>query len=302
MKALITGAGGFVGPHLHTHLVDCGDTVVTSDRVGTDGIDITDREAVHELLARHRPDVVYHLAAVTHVNESWREPNRVLRINVEGTANVLDACIAAGVSRVLVVGSAEEYGKVDAADLPLREDSPLRPTTPYGASKVAASFFALQAYLGRGARDHPRAILRSHRARAIGSLPDSRARPPSRASRAFGLRRDRRRRTRPCARHRRRPRLRARVPPARHGGSARCGLQRVHRSWARGAGDRRQARRDVDAPTALRRRIRISSGPSRWPDSSVTTPDCAPRRAGNRSTRSTGPSPTSSPRPAPPRW
>jgi GDP-4-dehydro-6-deoxy-D-mannose reductase len=64
--------------------------------------------------------------------------------------NVLLACEAAGVDRVLNVGSAEEYGKVDPADLPLTELAPLRPVTPYGVSKVAADYLALQAFLGRG--------------------------------------------------------------------------------------------------------------------------------------------------------
>ena len=73
----------------------------------------------------------------------------VLRVNVEGTANVLDAARAAD-GRVIVVGSAEEYGRVDERDLPLREDAPLRPSTPYGVSKIAASFLALQAHLAYG--------------------------------------------------------------------------------------------------------------------------------------------------------
>ena len=70
------------------------------------------------------------------------------RINAEGTLNVLSACGAAGVDRVLVVGSADEYGAVRPEDLPLTEDAPLRPLTPYGASKVAAEYLALQAFLG----------------------------------------------------------------------------------------------------------------------------------------------------------
>jgi GDP-4-dehydro-6-deoxy-D-mannose reductase len=150
MKALVTGAGGFVGSHLVAHLDESGDDVVACDRGRRGGFDVTDRGGVHRVIAEHAPDVVYHLAALTHVGESWTDPVRFVRVNVEGTVNVLDACRAAGVARVVFVGSAEEYGLVREEDLPLREDVPLRPSTPYGASKVAASQFALQAYLGAG--------------------------------------------------------------------------------------------------------------------------------------------------------
>ena len=150
MKALITGGSGFVGKYLAAQCGRDGDDIVSIDRSGPDPIDITDREAVHDSLARHRPEVVYHLAALSHVGESWKDPTLALRVNVEGAANVLDAARAAGVGRVIVVGSAEEYGRVDEHDLPLREDAPLRPSTPYGVSKIAASFLGLQAHLAYG--------------------------------------------------------------------------------------------------------------------------------------------------------
>ena len=150
MKALITGGSGFVGKYLAAECSAAGDDVVSIDRSGDDPLDITDRDAIHDALARHRPEVVYHLAALSHVGESWDDPTRVLRVNVEGTANVLDGARAAEVRRVVVVGSAEEYGRVDERDLPLREDAPLRPTSPYGVSKIAASFLALQAHLAYG--------------------------------------------------------------------------------------------------------------------------------------------------------
>jgi GDP-4-dehydro-6-deoxy-D-mannose reductase len=150
VRALVTGARGFVGTHLCTHLREEGDEVVACDRRGDDGFDVVDAEATRAALARHRPDVVYHLAAFAHVGASWEAPGACLRVNAEGTANVLAAARACGVARVLVVGSAEEYGAVAPSDLPLTEDTPLRPTTPYGASKVAASFVALQAQLAGG--------------------------------------------------------------------------------------------------------------------------------------------------------
>jgi len=146
VKAVVTGAGGFVGEALLEHLRAAGDEIVGLDHA--DGPDITDAPAVREVIGRHRPDAVYHLAAVTHIGASWEAPLEVFRINAEGTLNVLSACGAAGVDRVLVVGSADEYGAVRPEDLPLTEDAPLRPLTPYGASKVAAEYLALQAFLG----------------------------------------------------------------------------------------------------------------------------------------------------------
>jgi GDP-4-dehydro-6-deoxy-D-mannose reductase len=146
MKALITGASGFVGPYLVRHCTERGDDVVVpGDEI--DGFDVVDRAAVQRTFAEVRPEVVYHLAAWSHVGGSWGDPTTVLRINVEGTANVLDAARASGVRRVLVVGSSEEYGRVDTS-APIREDAPLRPLTPYGASKVGAAALALQAWLG----------------------------------------------------------------------------------------------------------------------------------------------------------
>jgi len=146
VKALITGAGGFVGGYLRDHLEAEGDEVVGLDTE----VDITDGEAIRQAILGIAPDAVYHLAAASNVGSSWTAPVEVLRINAEGTLNVLLACEAAKVARVLNVGSAEEYGKVDPADLPLTELAPLRPVTPYGVSKVAADFLALQAFLGRG--------------------------------------------------------------------------------------------------------------------------------------------------------
>lgn len=146
MRALVTGARGFVGPYLTAHLESSGDEVVG---LGPD-VDITDGGAIRSAVGAARPDAVYHLAAASHVGTSWAAPVEVLRINAEGTLNVLLAAEAAGASRVVVVGSAEEYGIVEPSALPLTETAPLRPVTPYGASKVAAEVVGLQAFLGRG--------------------------------------------------------------------------------------------------------------------------------------------------------
>jgi GDP-4-dehydro-6-deoxy-D-mannose reductase len=146
VRALITGAAGFVGGYLAEHLRESGDDVVGLDPE----IDIRDGEALRATVADIRPDAVYHLAAASHVGDSWSAPVEVLRVNAEGTLHLLLACEAADVGRVLVVGSAEEYGKVTPEQVPITEDEPLRPVSPYGASKAAAEHLTLQAFLGRG--------------------------------------------------------------------------------------------------------------------------------------------------------
>ncbi len=150
MKATVTGARGFVGPHLVDHLEACGDDVVSLDRHGPDSFDVTNADQVRSRLSEARPEVVYHLAALSHVGESWKSPAASFRVNAEGTLNILRTCTEIGVRRVIVVLSSEEYGRVEEADLPLTESSPLRPVTPYGAGKAAADFLALQSFLGDG--------------------------------------------------------------------------------------------------------------------------------------------------------
>jgi GDP-4-dehydro-6-deoxy-D-mannose reductase len=147
MRATVTGAGGFVGPHLVEHLRASGDDVVEMDLLGPVVIDVTDADSVLECITEARPEVVYHLAALSHVGESWSSPGKSFRVNAEGTLHVLRACLEAKVPRVVVILSSEVYGTADPADLPLRETAPLRPVTPYGASKTAADFLALQSFL-----------------------------------------------------------------------------------------------------------------------------------------------------------
>jgi GDP-4-dehydro-6-deoxy-D-mannose reductase len=150
MRAAVTGSSGFVGSHLIPYLRSHGDEVVTIDRSGTPPVDVTDAAEVRDVVRAARPDAVYHLAALSHVGRSWDAPETVFRVNAIGALNVLRACADAGVERVLVAGSADEYGAVGPDDLPLTEEAPIRPVTPYGASKAAADVLALQAFLGDG--------------------------------------------------------------------------------------------------------------------------------------------------------
>jgi len=137
-----------VGRHLLAHLEACGDEVVGVDR--HDGPDLLDPPALVRFVGDLRPEAVYHLAGWSDVGASWHEPLDAFRANADGTLNLLQACVRAEVPRVLSVSSADVYGKVALADLPLTEGADLRPVTPYAASKVAADYLGLQAFLGYG--------------------------------------------------------------------------------------------------------------------------------------------------------
>lgn len=147
MRALVTGADGFVGRHLLAHLEASGDTVVGIDRAT--GPDLLDAEGVAAAVADAAPQAVYHLGGWSDVGASWEHPRQALRVNAEGTLNVLAA--SRGIARrVLVVSSADVYGRVTPDELPLTEAAPFRPVTPYAASKVAADELGHQAWLGYG--------------------------------------------------------------------------------------------------------------------------------------------------------
>jgi GDP-4-dehydro-6-deoxy-D-mannose reductase len=147
MRVLVTGAGGFVGRHLARHLAEEGGRVAGTywpeplELPGVDlhEADVRDPEAVVRVLDRVRPDVVIHLAGLSHVGDSWKRPGCYFRVNVTGTENVLRA---AGDARVILASSADVYGAVPEDEQPIAEDRPLDPGTPYGVTKAAAERLA----------------------------------------------------------------------------------------------------------------------------------------------------------------
>jgi GDP-4-dehydro-6-deoxy-D-mannose reductase len=149
MRALVTGSKGFVAHHLIAHLLDSGDEVHGIDR----DVDVTDEVAVREVFEAYRPDVTYHLAALTHVGESWDHANEFTRVNVVGTHRVLDAAFnAVPSSTTVVVSTSEVYGIVSEEDQPLRETFRVAPANPYSSSKVEAEHVAHDAMRLRGQR------------------------------------------------------------------------------------------------------------------------------------------------------
>jgi len=140
-----------------------------------DELDVLEGPALAKAVDAARPDALYHLAGFAHVGQSWERPAEVFRVNAEGTLNVLEAarqCGGAGRSqppRVVVISSSEVYGRVSADDLPLSEDAPVRPVSPYAASKAAAEVLAVQAWLGRGV---PCVVARPFNHTGPGQSPD----------------------------------------------------------------------------------------------------------------------------------
>lgn len=160
-RVLVTGAVGFVGRHLVEYLQSYSDLEVIgtgrrapeadgSLRIEHVRADLTVLEQVETLVRVARPDFVVHLAAQPSVAESWRDPVGTITNNLVAQQNLLQCLVAAAPeARVLVVGSSEEYGLVHPEDLPVDEETPLRPDNPYAVSKIAQDYLGLQFFLGR---------------------------------------------------------------------------------------------------------------------------------------------------------
>lgn len=138
-----------MGRHLEAHLRSCDDVVTSADRE----CDVTSRESVVRFLDAAQPDVIYHLAALTHVGDSWGNPTEYTRVNVLGTKILLDAAReVVPRATVIFVSTADVYGVVNEEDLPVRETFRTAPVNPYSSSKLEAELFARDAAREAGQR------------------------------------------------------------------------------------------------------------------------------------------------------
>lgn len=158
MRLLITGINGFVGGHLADYLLHTGgDDIWGLARSSTLAwphlhghvqfvqADLLAPAQVSQALAQVRPDVIFHLASQTFIPESFRDPAATLSTNIFAQLHLFLATIEHRLtSRMLVVTSNEVYGRVPPAGMPINEDTPLRPATPYGVSKAAQDLLASQ--------------------------------------------------------------------------------------------------------------------------------------------------------------
>ena len=166
-RALITGITGFAGSHLAEYLLAHQPDVEVwgiyrwrsrmeniegvRSRVKLVECDLRDSTSVHLALSQSRPDYVFHLAAQSFVPSSWRAPNETMVTNVVGQTNLFEGIRALGLDPVIQIAcSSEEYGLVHPDEVPIREDNPLRPLSPYAVSKVAQDMMGYQYFQSYG--------------------------------------------------------------------------------------------------------------------------------------------------------
>lgn len=165
MKVLITGAAGFIGSNL-VHLIRkerpswsltaldaltyAGnlknlEPLLSQEQIGFAHVDINDSVAIDQLLSAEKFDLVFHLAAESHVDRSIHSAAEFIKTNVLGTENLLAAARASGVARFVHISTDEVYGSLGATGL-FTEETNLDPTSPYAASKAASDLVALAYY------------------------------------------------------------------------------------------------------------------------------------------------------------
>jgi GDP-4-dehydro-6-deoxy-D-mannose reductase len=185
LRVLVTGAQGFVGGRLVPRLVAAGHTPIGVDRE----VDVGDPGAIAGTVRSAAPDAVIHLAALSFVPDSFRDPLANFRVNFLGVRHLLDAAAAhAPGSRVVVVSTGNVYGVATPPAAPFDESAPLRPGSPYARAKAAADLLA-RGYARRGldvvrvrpfnhtGRGRPESFVESSLAKQIVEIALGRRRP-----------------------------------------------------------------------------------------------------------------------------
>jgi len=166
-KILITGITGFVGSHLGEYILDLNENHeiygLCRWRSPRDNIaniynkiklldaDLSDLSALIRHMKVIKPDYIFHLAAQSYVLTSFNAPIHTIWSNVIGTINVLEAVRITEIDPIIhICSSSEVYGQVTKKDVPITEDCPLRPASPYAVSKVGEDMVGLQYWLSHG--------------------------------------------------------------------------------------------------------------------------------------------------------
>ena len=165
MRALITGINGFAGGHLAELLLDSrwqvSGVAFTSvlrlpslrGRVQLLRGNLLEQEAARTAVAASAPDVIFHLAAQAHVPTAFSDPAATITNNLLAQLQLFEALRALRLDPLIVVAcTSDEYGTVRPEEIPVDEETPLRPNNPYALSKVAQDMLALQYFLAHGTR------------------------------------------------------------------------------------------------------------------------------------------------------
>lgn len=144
MKALIIGSAGFAGGYLIKELTDSGYEVhathLPSESIQPECfrhmLDVLNKDDVKKLIGKINPDIIYHLAAQSSVAVSWKKPQLTAEINIIGSINVIEAL--PDNTRLILIGSGEEYGFISENSCPIKETERLNPANIYAVSKVCA--------------------------------------------------------------------------------------------------------------------------------------------------------------------
>ena len=152
-KILITGITGFVGSHLADSALTKGHTVYglkrwnlsrmrnvrhIIDKINWIDCDLTDSVSTTKAIKQSNPDKIFHLAAESFVSPSWDHPTHYMDVNYKGTVNLFEGIRTLEINpRVLIPGSGEEYGSVSENELPITENTNLKPVNPYAVTKIA---------------------------------------------------------------------------------------------------------------------------------------------------------------------
>lgn len=158
-KAFITGITGFAGSHLAEYLLSLNEYEVTGTHISDDvrnvenikdkiklyKVDLMDEKRVSEVLGEVKPDVIFHLAALTFVGGSFKNPSLFITNNVTAQINIHEAVAKNNLhtTKLIIISSSHIYGIVKPEDLPIDEETPFTPDNPYSVSKMAQDYIGL---------------------------------------------------------------------------------------------------------------------------------------------------------------
>jgi len=160
MKILITGITGFVGSHLVEYCLKKDDVQVygikrwrspldnlsgIEDKIKLIDCDLRDENSVVLAIQEIKPERIFHLAAQSYVQTSYTAPRDTLETNIIGTLNIFEAIRRVGIDPLIhICSSSEVYGQVHENEIPITENNPLRPQSPYAVSKVGEDLLSYQ--------------------------------------------------------------------------------------------------------------------------------------------------------------